>query len=164
MSKYTKEQKLHYIDLHKQGLSLREIEAKYNVHRNSVLRWIQQFNIHGAEGLTSYGKPLQHFSLSFKLEVIQWLVSTQSSYPKTAHHFNLPSPSVIWTWKQRYDELGIDGLSDPRNLKVKMMSEKQLTPEEEVKQLRERIAYVEAENAYLKKLDAVMKKKRMKKK
>lgn len=162
MAKYTIQQKLDAVALYKQGMSSISIAKTYGINDGSIRRWIEQFDAQGVSGLTSYGKQLQHFDTSFKLKVIHWLVRTNSSYPQAARHFHLPSPSVIWTWKQRYDALGINGLSDRRKRKVQKMNEEQLTPEQEIKQLRERLEYAEAEVAYLKKLDAVMKQKRMK--
>ena len=162
MAKYTVQQKIDVITLYKQGLGSTTIARKFGINKETVLRWVEMYDVQGIEGLTSYGKQLQHFDTSFKLKVIHWLVRTNSSYPQTARHFNLPSPSVIWSWKQRYDALGINGLSDHRKRKVQQMNEEQLTPEQEIKQLRERLEYAEAEIAYLKKLDAVMKQKRMK--
>lgn len=162
MAKYTVQQKIDAITLYKQGVSTTRISKTYSMDEGSIRRWIEQFDSKGVSGLTSYGKQLQHFDASFKLKVIHWLVRTNSSYPQAARHFNLPSPSVIWTWKTRYDALGINGLSDRRKRKVQQMNEEKLTPEQEIKQLRERLEYAEAEVAYLKKLDAVMKQKRMK--
>ncbi|WP_419154807.1 helix-turn-helix domain-containing protein [Weissella minor] len=162
MAKYTVQQKLDAIMLYKQGISSTRIANQTKINKHFILRWVEIFDTAGISGLTSYGNSLQHFDASFKLEVINWLVRTHSSYPQTARHFNLASPSVIWHWKQRYDIFGVAGLSDQRKRKEHQITEEQLTPEQEIKQLRERLEYAEAEVTYLKKLDDVMKQKRMK--
>lgn len=130
------QQKLDVIALYKQGMGCTSISKSHNIDEDTVLRWVERFDcagVTGLTGLTSYGKQLQHFDTSFKLKVIHWLVRTNSSYPQAARHFNLPSPSIIWTWKKRYDALGVDGLSNRRKRKVPQMNEEQLTPEQEIK-------------------------------
>lgn len=63
---------------------------------------------------------------------------------------------TIWQWKHQYDLHGYEGLSDHRKRVPIMNDKKKLTPSEENKNLKKRLEYLEAENAYLKKLKAVM--------
>ena len=67
MEKYPIEFKLEIINqINKGVLSVDEAAHKYHVNRTSVRKWLNVFNLHGAEGLT---KPKFIYSGDFKLAV-----------------------------------------------------------------------------------------------
>jgi transposase len=92
----------------------------------------------------------------------------QISINQAAAHFNIPAPSTIGQWQRLYNEGGITALepkpkgrqpmskpSDIKALLAKPLSS--LTHEE----LLRRAQYLEVENAYLKKLEALAQQKHL---
>ncbi|APU70988.1 hypothetical protein LCR01_00480 [Companilactobacillus crustorum] len=90
------------------------------------------------------------------MKVIIWLVKHNASYPEAADHFDISNQGTIWQWKHQYDLHGVDGFADRRKRVTTMSEKKKATSAEENKELKKRLEYLEAENAYLKKLKAVM--------
>jgi len=156
MAKYNIETKIEAIRLYKTGIGSTTIARRLGISENlTVLNWIRLWNKHGLEGITR-SKTLPRYSPSFKMKVITWLVKHNASYPETADHFDISNRGTIWQWKHQYDLHGIDSFSDRRKRVTTMSEKKKLTPSEENKELKKRLEYLEAENAYLKKLKAVM--------
>ncbi|GEO78721.1 helix-turn-helix domain-containing protein [Companilactobacillus mindensis] len=156
MPKYSIETKIHAIKLYTSGMGSTTIAKKLGIHkRSTILRWINLWNTKGLNGLKR-SKRLPRYSPSFKMKVIIWLVKNKASYPQTARHFDISNESTVWSWKHQYDVYGADGLADRRKRDTNMTDKKKLTPEQENKELKKRLEYLEAENEYLKKLRAVM--------
>lgn len=156
MAKYNVETKIEAIQLYNSGVGSTTIAKRLGVSGHlTILNWIKLWNKHGLEGITR-SKTLPRYSPSFKMKVITWLVKHNASYPETADHFDVPNPGTVWQWKRQYDLHGIVSFSDRRKRVTIMSEKKKLTPSEENKELKKRLEYLEAENAYLKKLKAVM--------
>jgi len=90
------------------------------------------------------------------MKVIIWLVKHNASYQETTDHFDISNQGTIWQWKHQYDLHGVDGFADRRKRVTTMSEKKKVTSAEENKELKKHLEYLEAENAYLKKLKAVM--------
>ena len=106
--------------------------------------------------------------------MLKYKAENNLSYEQTALHFNIPSVSAIHDWHKlccefrevnmvKRNQTNIKAIKD--TIKLVNTSEES----EEVKQLKARIAelekelyYKSAENAYLKKLDALMQEKKQK--
>ena len=84
------------------------------------------------------------------------------SYSEIAYSLGMSCESQVLTWHRKYLELGWDGLKlDGRGRKRKMGNKpikpsKSKSQTEEIVELRKRLEYLEAENAYLKKLAALV--------
>ena len=39
---------------------------------------------------------------NFKLEVLKWMRSNRASLTETALHFNISTPSTIWSWERKF--------------------------------------------------------------
>lgn len=105
------------------------------------------------------------YSPRFNLKVLQ-SVSSGMSIQEAARKYNIAAESSIITWRNRYEKIGILGLENKPGGRPKTMSEykrkkrktnKPLTREEE---LLEQIEYLKAENAVLKKLDALIRERK----
>ncbi|MFD1417931.1 helix-turn-helix domain-containing protein [Companilactobacillus keshanensis] len=156
MSKYSVETKIQAIKLYNDGLGSTTIAHKLGIHQETtILRWVHSWSKCGLSGLKRPNK-LPIYSASFKMEVIIWMVKNKASYPQTAKHFDISNEGTVWTWKHRYDVYGAGGFADRRKRDTNMSDKKKLTPEQENKELKKRLEYLEAENEYLKKLEAVM--------
>lgn len=150
MAKYNIETKIEAIGLYKSGIGSTNIARRLGISRNNtVLNWIRLWDKHGLVGITR-SNTLPRYSSSFKMKVIIWLVKHNTSYPETADHFDISNQGTIWQWKHQYYLHGVDGFADLRKRVTIMSEKKKITSAEENKELKKRIEYLEAENAYLK--------------
>ncbi len=83
------------------------------------------------------------------------------SYTSIVH--NMSSPGTISTWLTQFERFGLSGLQPKKQGRKMKKNQKQETikPTEQMslEELREELEYRRAENAYLKKLDALLQEK-----
>ena len=111
------------------------------------------------------------YSPEFKLSVIMDMRENKLSYRETTRkhlpHLKPDHIDVVQRWERIYLEEGFEGLAKERRGRAsKMPGVKKGRPKKQVKiekgspneleQLRERVDYLEAENEYLKKLNALI--------
>ncbi|SDB85144.1 Transposase and inactivated derivatives, partial [Leuconostocaceae bacterium R-53105] len=100
MAKYSLATKLKAIDLYQNGLGTTRIAKKLKIgERGTILQWLYQWHHQGLTGLIR-AKQLPNYSVSFKMKIINWLVTHQASYPEAARHFGIASASTVWHWHQ----------------------------------------------------------------
>ena len=173
MNRYSEQFKLKVVRRYLSGRAgYRAVATEHGVAASLVRRWVGRFKRHGKEGLAS--KPGTLYSAQFKLSVVQHMWREELSYAKAAVHFDVRSPDHVKRWERQYHSGGIDALvSRPRGRAPKTMSPSsppkptQLpdTPETEDTRTREQLLkeneYLRAEVAYLKKLDALVRSKKL---
>jgi len=156
MAKYTIATKIKAVQLYEAGNGSTTIAKMLGLPvKGSILRWVYLWQTKGLTGLTK-SSLLPKYTIAFKLKVITWLRAHDASFPETAKQFSISHPATIWQWQHQYETQGIAGLTDKRKRARPMATNHELTAVEQLKQLKARNAYLEAENAYLKKLRAVM--------
>ena len=169
MSKYSNEFKLAVIKQYLFGKAgFKTVGDQYGVKYAYVRKWVHAFKTHGQKSLT---QAYTHYPSIFKLSVLQAMEQDQLSVNQAATRFNIPAPSTIGHWQRLYNEGGITALepkpkgrppmskpSDIKALLAKPLSS--LTHEE----LLRKAQYLEVENAYLKKLEALAQQKYLAKK
>jgi len=112
----------------------------------------RQYQEHGEEGLRSHA---YGWTAEQKHQVLLYMHENNLSCKETAIQFGISGSATIWQWEKRYLENGIEGLEGkkkgrkPRTLKPK-------PPKTREEELLDRILYLEAENEYLKKLNALV--------
>ncbi len=166
MSKYSKQFKLNAVNSYlSQSLSVKKVAASFNVHPRQLSDWILIYQAQGAAALAPQTRN-QSYSQEFKLSVLAYKRQHFLSLPELAIHFNIPSASTILTWEQRYNQGGANALTDhrgnprmkkPKNPKSPKDPQSASKPWSELTQaelLRE-IEYLQTENAYLKKAQAL---------
>ncbi|KRG11713.1 transposase [Virgibacillus soli] len=124
---------------------------------SNVERWVHAFKTFGREGL-SRKKRNRHYSVQFKLDVLNYKLRTGESYQTTASAFGLHDSSIIVGWMEKWRKEGMTGLSRPKGrpsmsnkANKQNKKSKKLTREQELKKENE---LLRAENVYLKKLRA----------
>ena len=163
--KLTLEDKKKIIELREQGIGYGTIAKLFKV-KDSVIAMIwYRYKKHGIEGIKHPSKN-RKYSAELKLEIINRAYQGESK-SRLAAEYNLPGPGTIISWMKKYEELGYNGLEGkqgrPRGRsKIMTKEEKKNTPlnneeREELIRLRKEKEYLEMENAYLKKLDALVK-------
>ena len=160
--RYNLDFKIRVIAYYEQGHTGNATAEKFNVNPKFILKWVKQYQSGGIEAIkpkTSKAK----YSSEFKYKVITTMLKEGLSQSQTALKFNISSPALISHWHKAYRHQGMSGLIPKRKGKV-AMSKPFITdkPDDEKTpvELKRELEYLRAENAYLKKLDALLKQKK----
>jgi len=141
--------------------STHQIARKLQIDRHYNRLWIELYRYHGIEGIirpqgcTNYDDP-------FKIKVIQHLIETGDSLLQIAAKFNIPSRETVRRWKKQWMSKAGEVLYQIE--KERLTMPKKHTPandlnEKTMEELKEEIEYLRMENAYLKKLRALVQEK-----
>lgn len=167
MTKYSFEDKRQVIDHHlRTGSGAKSLGKRFGISPSQILHWINLHHYHGWDGLTRRSRS---YTVAFKLSVISRMHAESWSAKTASAFFGIPSPSTVETWAKRYAASGEAGLiRRPKRMQRKRPKKKvnleelldkpiaEMTAEE----LREELLYRRAETDYLKKLDALVQKRR----
>jgi transposase len=167
MAKYDEQFKLKIVRRYlSEQAGLRPLARQHGLDDSLLRRWVMAYQQHGRDGLR---KKHTSYSAQFKLSVLQHMQQAGLSYRQTAAFFDIRSVGDIGIWHRQYHSGGIDALaSRPRGRPKTMAQSKPPEPpivdtaddERTRKELLREIAYLRAEVAYLKKLDALVQAKK----
>lgn len=157
--RWTKEEKLKMVLEYKKNGFTPIVEgcSKVTMHKR-IRMWARVYDIHGERGLEHR---ISHWTYEDKANAVQHVLDGES-YHEVAHSLGMSNITQITNWHRKYLEFGWDGLKlDGRGRKRKMGNKlikpsKSKSQTEELVELRKRLEYLEAENAYLKKLAALV--------
>jgi transposase len=145
----------------KSNRSVSSIAEEKGIERSNLRLWIEFYRQFGKEGLKA--RKYQYYDISYKIKVIQTIEKELLSLQEACVRFEIPSMSTIISWQRSYKLEGIQGLNNkPKGRPPKMKppikrkvrkSSKPLTREQA---LLEELEYLRAENALLKKLQALV--------
>lgn len=139
--------------------SVDSMSIKYNIATSQLKRWVHFYRLHGIDGLLPSNR---HYSPEFKLEVVLEVKSKSLSLKEASRQFRIPSDFTLKKWLTLYDSFGPEGLRVERRgrarpeLRAPVMPRKPKKPLTREEQLLEELADLKAENAYLKKLHALV--------
>ena len=157
--RWTKEEKLKMVlEYKKNGFTPTVEGCSRKTMHDRIRRWSKVYDLYGESGLEHRSR---HWTYEDRIYAVQRVIDGES-YHEIAHSLGMSNISQITTWHRKYLELGWDGLKlDGRGRKRKMGNKpvkpsKSKSQAEEVAELRKRLEYLEAENAYLKKLAALV--------
>jgi len=151
MSKHSKEKKIAAIKTVEAGESIAEAARRYGIS-NSVLKWeVRSFREHGGKGLKNH---VYGWTGKQKYEVLKYMHENQLSFTETGILLGIRH-STILNWEHRYLENGIEGLENKKKGRRPRV-QKPKPPKTREEELLDRIQYLEAENEYLKKLNALV--------
>ena len=101
----------------------------------------------------------KHYTIEFKLQVLQPILNEKMSIREAARFYNIPSNALVGTWLKRFEKSGIKGLIPRKPSGLPPMKPKYAKmpppPKTEEDRLRLRILQLEAEVAYLKELKMI---------
>lgn len=157
--KYTKEFKLDCVMKHKKGIHIKAPPGiKRRTFLSQVRRWGYIYDSLGEVGL-DHNRPT--IPVEDRIELFG-RIENGESYNSVASSAGIQS-ELLNKWHKIYRQEGIEGLQSLKRGRPKMRKKPiiqkpldQMTPEEKVKYYEERLEYLEAENAYLKKLKALV--------
>ena len=157
MSKYSYEKKveavLRVID---DGMSYKESSKILGCSKSCVIEWVKKYEKYGFSGLLIKNNK---YSFDFKIYVIKYMEKNGLSSREAAITFSIPSHSTILEWKKIYLEKGEEGFYNTKpklDMKIKNKRNEDKTKED----LEKELEYLRTENAYLKKLQALIQEKK----
>ena len=157
--RWTKEEKLKMVLEYQNNGFVPIVEGCSRKTMHCRLRmWVRVYELYGEGALEHRSR---HWTFEEKVNAVQRVLDGVSYY-EIAHSLGMSTKTQVMIWHRKYLELGWDGLKlDGRGRKRKMGSKpikpsKSKSQAEEIVELRKRLEYLEAENAYLKKLAALV--------
>jgi transposase len=159
MSKFTSEDKLSAAQRYLDGTeSYESIAATLGTTGSVVRNWVKQYEHNGVE---AFRKSYTSYSAQFKLDVLNYMNQFGTSPNETAAIFQITSPALIRKWRIQFHSSGIDALQSKKKGRptVKKEPKKGIPVEGSVEALREEVERLRMENAYLKKLNALVQSK-----
>lgn len=160
--KYTEQFKIEVVNDYLGGVSsFLTVAQRHGVtNRSLVERWVASFQLHGAAGLR---RKRSQYSAEFKLSVLRHMWENQLSITQTAAKFDIRRHSTVGVWERAYRDGGLDALaSRPRERPKRMTTpttkqEARLPDDKRSREdLLDELNYLRMENAYLKKLRALV--------
>ena len=160
--KYSKEFKLECVMKYKNGECIKDPpEVSHRIFHDQVRKWVRQYNSLG-EFAFDHNKP----TLSTEERVgLIIRVENGESYKSVAYSAGI-QPDLLIKWHKIYRQEGIEGLQSLKRGKSKMNNKPkieksldEMSDKEKIKYYQEQLEYYKAENAYLKKLRALVQSK-----
>ena len=130
--------------------------------KTHVQRWVRHYRQHGTAGLRLNQGSYNGY---FKLRVIRHMLKNGLSSTRTATLFGIPQDYLVGKWLKKYESLGAAGLlKETRGRKKSRMTKKTKKKKAtdangaaaKVVAMQKELEYLRAENAFLKKLDALI--------
>lgn len=147
----------------REHLPIRVTGKMFDVNPRQVKYWVDLYSLYGEEGLRMQQR---YYPVEFKHKVLQDMFENHLSLLQTALKYGIPSPSTVLIWKRKYDDIGVSGLQKGSRLWSENMVNEDMIPngqegevhgnDTENKALLKEIELLKAENAYLKKLRALV--------
>ncbi|MES1046887.1 helix-turn-helix domain-containing protein [Heyndrickxia oleronia] len=139
--------------------SMLEICRRHKVSRGALRGWIKNYNNHKETRQTSQGESLMIHSrkLSFqeKVEAVHFCIKNGHDYSAVMKKFQI-SYQQIYSWTKKYEADGPESLRDHRGRKK---PQEEMSEQEKlrikIKELEAKNYRLEAENAFLKKLEEI---------
>ena len=167
--KYSYEFKLECVKKYKEGKTIEVLDgARKDILMDNIRTWRRLFDLYGPDGL-KHKEFYKNWNKEERYELVAKVLAGQSN-KSVAIEAGI-NPGLLYQWVNKYKQCGLDGLElshkgrPPKGgyimTKSKNKPEKLTQSEkEELILLREKEKYLEAENAYLKKLAALTVKKK----
>ncbi|VEG13977.1 helix-turn-helix domain-containing protein [Moraxella cuniculi] len=172
MAKYTLDFKLSVMAYYQNNHNYKRTAKHFGLDHKTVELWVKLYQTHGIDGIKRR-RTKAIYDTTFKLNAVQQVLLGKS-LTQLAIELNLPQPALLSNWLKSYQSFGIMGLT-PKPKGRKVMSNKHNTnkdkttknkstsktkpQDDDYAKLLKRLAYLEAENDYLKKLDALIRQK-----
>lgn len=160
MAKFTAEERIQIVLRYVHGIeSIKAIAQEAKVSLSIVSGWIRLYE---QQGIEAFQKKYTSYSLQFKMDVLNYMNETGTSSYDASAIFNISSPRLIRNWRSKLEQDGIGALEQkkkgrpPVKKKTKKIDSKKSPLEGSVEALQEKISRLEMENAYLKKLNALV--------
>ena len=142
--RHTKEKKLDLIRMYESGARLKQLSIQGNVHPSLLKLWIQQYRELGESGLSMRNAS---YTAELKVKVVLDVLNNHLSLHQASIRYRI-TRSVVEKWVRKAQLLGLPSLSTDGRQKPRALSREE--------ELEQELAYLRAENAFLKKLRALV--------
>jgi transposase len=166
LQSYSAELKLQAVkDYLEGGLSQYQIIDKYKIaSTRQLFNWINKYNGHSSlKAYTGEAKAMtkgRSTTWQERIEIVQYCLTNQHDYQKTAGQFQV-SYQQVYQWVKKFEDVGQDALKDGRGRKK---APEELTEVDQQKLKMKKMEYeierLRAENAFLKKLEELERRRR----
>ncbi len=168
MTNLTKEFKLSIAKRYmNEAISYRILANQVNVDESIVRYWVMLFRHHGDK---AFNFPYTNYSSSFKLKVLKFMNETNYSIREASAIFHIPDPSMVRRWRKQWETAGDKVFESKRKglPAVTSRDKREAASTNNSNQSREsmekELEYLRMENAYLKKLRALVQEQKSPKK
>lgn len=162
--KYSWEFKLECVEKYLKGEWAEKPESTTSTEKNfhdKIVEWVRVYKKHGIDGL-KHRLENKDWSAEERFELVSQVLAGKSVV-STAVEAGIPN-GLLYTWVRRYQQYGYDGLQlrqgrkpkDPEMSKKDKPKDLEKSDYEKLKLLEKENEYLRAENAYLKKLRALI--------
>lgn len=137
-----------------------ELSRTFKVSLGQIKYWSSVYQLHGLKSFLHSEYP---YSFTFKMKVLAAMRNNNWSLAYTSAFFDLSTPGVLFQWQRLYSLEGVLRLRPRRKRRPRMKKIPCKTkPSEKMTEaeLREELDYLRAENAVLKKLEALAQEKK----
>lgn len=155
MEKYSESVKLASAQEYCEGnAGIAAVAQRHGVSPHALRRWVAAYRIHGVAGLRT---KRVRYDEAFKWKVLLHMKQHELSYRQTAAWFDIRNFNIIARWERQYDVQGSARTytGGPARMvlpKKPALPDAARTREDLLKELQ----FLRTENAYLKKLDALV--------
>jgi transposase len=163
MGKYETEFKLKVVEAFLAGEGGAKLLARrWSVPEDKVRSWVSHYRLHGVDGL----RPKRGvYTAQFKLQVLSHQDRDRLSSRQVAAIYDIRNPNQVVTWRRAFDDGGaaaLEGTRGTQPMAVDMPKSESPDVDSATSNhaLREQVKQLQAEVAYLKKLEALVRSKR----
>lgn len=142
------------VGLFESGHGPKAVASQLGVSRTAMRRLHDRWRLRSAGALVMK-QDRRSFTFEFKVEVVRRYVNGEASAIELAGEYDLSSPKLVENWVRRYRREGEDGLRPKQRGRPARKTEPPEGGLSEVERLRQENQRLAAENAYLKKLQAL---------
>jgi len=141
---------------------VKSIAKSLGVNHELLRMWIRQYEYHGVK---AFKKSYTAYTMPYKLDVLNYMNENGTSSNEAAVIFNISSPGVIRRWRSEFNEHGSDALIPKKKGRLSMTNKKNNGSNKNepvpgsVEALQVELERLRMENAYLKKLNALVQNK-----
>lgn len=140
----------------KTSISVKAVARGHGLDFSTVRRWAATYRLHGWRG---FHRKARSHDLPFKLDVLEKMRQEGMSARQATTYFQIGSAGAVAQWQRLYADGGAQALAPPPLPPQKPMKKTRSSkPAEDMSrdELLKEVAYLRAETAYLKKLDALI--------
>lgn len=134
--------------------SVFKVGQDLGIDKSLIRKWVLLYQKHGIMGLMPIAK--REYPPAFKVKAIETMRKKSLSLLETCIQFNIRSTGSLVKWIALYDEKGAKGLARKQSEPKFPMAKRIKKPKTKEEELLKELASLRAENAYLKKLHALI--------
>ena len=156
--KHSYESKLRCVEEVLNGRSAISVAAEFKLNRSQLWKWVVLYKRNGASSLVPRNN--RSYDVNFKLKVLKAIEKKSLTLEEACIMFNIPGGSVIGNWQKNFTEKGIAGLQRKSKDRPEFMANKRKIETSAKSSTKEQLLLenesLRAENALLKKLQALI--------